>query len=106
LREETQLDLEHFQGESPTLFAMKTLTGLTRAINDLYRSDDPLAGLLDLMPDLRELAGNTDVAPDTRINLITKAMRCVEPIAERREYPALALRALESTVHDSADPAR
>jgi len=81
----------------------KTLTGTVTAVNRAVTlpPDERPPAIAELLYDLRGVARQPDIGAETRINLLTKAARGVDPSLAREPAPAspaAALRMLEQAL--------
>ena len=79
--------------------ALSTITNRVHEISQLPLVEDRHSAVEHLLPDLRAIAADDQIEPDTRTNLLTKALRAVDPRNRlRMAAPDGALRQLEDAI--------
>lgn len=83
------------------------LTDLNRALNQARAVQDPSwrrRRLVELLPPLRRVARASQVGEETRINLLGKAVRLVQPLAMRPTSVDVGLLLVHAALRLPADP--
>lgn len=85
-----------------------TLTELTRAVGNLRNLPalERRAAVVELQPELANLFADERVAADTRVNLVTRALRAIAPRAPRPSNPDEAFVALQMAIDADRKPGR